>query len=170
MAKTCRIDKILWNDFWQTAKEAKVYALACSQYCSKMRKRKDYADYVLIGVPAVGSILFEVSPFVTLGSAIFSSVGTTVEKFFNIYTQKETELYDLYNYALQYNLILSELETEVEYFTSDKNIPNEQFIALISQKKKEMSELGDKVDKLMRKAPDCNEEAENYLRSKYENL
>lgn len=164
------MDNLIWNDLWQTAHTVKVYALCCSKYANKMRKRKRHFDIAVIATPGIGALLFPISEYFTLAASILTALGGLLEKFTPIATQPESELNELDNLQTQFNKLLTEIEDSIHSFRLDTSVTDIQLKGFLKKKKTFLDELKTKMDKLVRKSPDSdilNNEAAEYITSKY---
>lgn len=163
------MDNLIWNDLWGTAHEVKVYALCCSKYANKMRKRKRIIDWAIIIVPAVGAALYPLSSYCTLAAAILTAICGVLEKCLPLTTQSEAELCKLDNLQTSFEKLLVEFEDAVHSFRLD-DTTDIQLKGILRKKKTIIAELRTEMDKLVRKAPDSdmlNAEAERYMKSKF---
>lgn len=164
------MDNLIWNDLWQTAHTVKVYALCCSKYANKMRRRKRFFDWAIVIVPLVGAALFPLSKYCTLGASILTGIGGILEKIPPLATQPENELNELDNLQTQFNKLLTEIEDSIHSFRLDTSVTDIQLKGFLKKKKTLLDELKTNMDKLVRKSPDSdilNKEASEYITSKY---
>lgn len=163
------MDNLIWNDLWGSAHTVKVYALCCSEYANKMRKRKRIIDWAVIIVPTIGALLYPLSSYCTLGAAIITAICGVLEKALPLTTQSETELCKLDNLQTAFEKILTEFEDAIHSFRLS-DTTDIQLKGLLKKKKTAIAELRTQMDSLVRKAPDStklNAEAELYMKSKF---
>lgn len=163
------MDNLIWNDLWGSALTVKVYALCCSKYANKMRKRKRAIDWAIIIVPTIGALLYPLNSYCTLGAAILTAICGVLEKALPLTTQSETELCKLDNLQTEFEKILTEFEDDIHSFRLS-DMDDFQLKDLLKKKKTAIAELRTEMDKLVRKSPDSNllnEEAELYMNSKF---
>ena len=163
------MDNHVWKDIWATGHMVKVYALCCSKYSNKMRKRKRIIDWVVIIVPTIGAALYPLNSYYTLAAAIITAICAILEKCLPLSTQPEEELCKLDNLQTEFEKILSEIEDAVHSFRIDKTT-DIQLKVYLKKWKNRLAEMRTEMDKLVRKAPNSNvlnKEAENYMKYKF---
>ena len=164
------MDNLIWNDLWQTAHTVKVYALCCSKYTNKMRRRKRIFDWAIVIIPFVGAALFPVSKYCTLAASIITGLGALIEKLAPLASQPESELCELDSLQTSFNKILTDIEDSIHTFRLDPNTTDIQLKGFLKKRKTIIDELKTKMDKLVRKSPNSdllNKEASDYITSKF---
>lgn len=170
MPESTTMDSTLWNDLWQTYKQSKAYALCCSKYANKMRKRERIIDWSIIIIPFVGASLFSVSNYCTLGASILTGLIGLFEKTAHLWVQPESDLCKLDSLQKKFEVIVTEIEDTIHAFSLESETNDISVKRFLLSKKKQIAELQIQMDKLVRKTPnedELNDMAEKYIRSKF---
>ena len=163
------MDNLVWKDLWYTAQTVKVYELCCTRYSNKMKRRNRIYEWIIIALPLIGAALYKLNPLFTLIASILTGLEAILEKFKPFLTQSEKELSELQVLQGKFAEILSDIEDGILSFRVD-SATDSDLKTLLTKKKKQISKLSPLLDSIVRTVPDnehLNDEALNYLNSKY---
>lgn len=164
------MDNHIWNDIRHTAKSAKVYALCCSKYANKMRKRNHIIEWLMIIIPAVGAGTYLISSVCALWSTIITAACNFIKKVDPIVTQSESELSKLDGLQTDFNKICTKLENAFHSFRLQPDVTDTDLLNILNDTKAEIDELRTQMDKIVRKTPNedlLNNEASEYINNKF---
>lgn len=104
------LDSMVWTDIWFTMKQAKADALCCIAYPTKIRNRRKFSNWIVIGILGIGAGLYPLNTIATLCATILGTIGQIMKDMTKVIIQPESELCQLDGLYKTFSEILIDLE------------------------------------------------------------